>query len=161
MKNGYDAAKEYYEGKRELYGLPSFEEISILFDVSNLSRPAKFIFYEIAQCMIQTVNSMLALLESIISGVRLGSSFEYKMLSIHERESLKRMWFKLQSVMWKLHRVSSSLDEEELCVALKEVYDFWVTEFIPFRDSFFKALEERWGRQKIKKSEQGSLDIYE
>ncbi len=161
MKNGYESAKEYYEAKRSFYGLPPFEEMTILFDVSNLSRPAKFIFYEIAQCMIQTVNSMLALLESIISGIRLGSSFEYKMLTLHEREDLKKMWFKLQSVMWKLHRISSSLDESELCFALKEVYDFWINEFIPFRNSFFKALEERWEKQKIKKSEQGSLDIYE
>ncbi len=160
-KNGFEAAKEFYDSRRDLYGLPPFEEIAVLFDVSNLSRPAKFIFYEIAQCMAQTVNTMLALLESLISGMRLGSSYEYKMLTVDEREALKRMWFKLQSKMWMLHRISTTLDEEELCRGIREIYGFWVNEFIPFRNVVFKKLEERWDGQKIKKSGQESLEIYE
>ncbi len=161
MKNGFEAAKEVYDLKREKYGLPPFEVISILFDVSNLGRPARFILYEIAQCMTQTVNTMLALIESLVSGMRLGSSYEYKMLTLEEREAVKKMWFKLQSKMWMLHRISSSLDEEELCKGIKEVYDFWVNEFIPFRDVVFRKLEERWDNQKVKKLGQESLEIYE
>jgi len=161
MKNGFEAAKEIYDSKRALYGLPPFEVISVLFDVSNLGRPARFILYEIAQCMSQTVNSMLALLESVISGMRLGSAYEYKMLTMDEREAMKKMWFKLQSKMWMLHRISSTLNEEELCRGIKEVYEFWVNEFLPFRDSIFRKLEERWDSQKIKKTGQESLNIYE
>ena len=161
MENGFEAAKRVYDSKREKYSLPPFEIISILFDVSNLGRPARFILYEIAQCMSQTVNSMLALLESVISGMRLGSAYEYKMLTVDEREALKKMWFKLQSKMWMLHRISSTLNEDELCNGIKEVYEFWMNEFLPFRDRVFRKLETRWDSQKVKKAGQESLDIYE
>jgi hypothetical protein len=157
----YEDFKKEYSIKQKQFNLPDLDELQIMFNSCVGEWPKNLILYDLMKGMSRRINYMALMMETIVSGqIRHAALYEIKMLTLDDRRRFRDMWGKLQSKIWLLNK---SVGSDEKCVAeaIKNIHNFWKTEFMPFSDMYFEVLEKRWANEKIKNPKDVDLSYYE
>lgn len=141
--------KERYQSLKELYELPSFENLNEEFVIEKIAKyETDFILREIRVCMTNRFFEVMRFLESIINPIE-NSIILFgiiKCLGNNGKEQAIELYKKISPIEIESIKLTLNYSEKEEAETIKKYYSFWQEikkEFMPIINTIIKNWDDK------------------